>query len=339
MSCLSLFFIDRMKNKNVDVLLKLKEELLKIRDGGINKLALAIEKRKEVQEHMALVIEAINVAGEEAKKFQDENNMSLAEMVSVLEENKPTVSFTKPAVSQNGQRRDLVLSELMSLVEDSTNDDSVETLKEKMKKSVETYEQQLDEATAVASEFELRQKIKITVRLYDEKDCFIPSHSILENGFRSIDSSFNGPLGRLDSKLLSHAVFFLLQRQKISLKKEHQSITFHSKSSSVFAEFKGFGLCPSVTVNNPPSVQATALPPRFSLNNNKFVMGPSSIFILKLYKSDVYQGEIHIRPSPAFHPAFVRQLGEHCFESPKNFGSYIDKVFKFKLSSLEKIIF
>jgi hypothetical protein len=313
-----------MKNKNVDVLLKLKEELLKIRDGGVNKLALAIQKRKEVQEHMALVIEAINVAGEEAKKFQDENNMSLAEMVSVLEENKPTVSFTKPAVSQNGQRRDLVLSELMSLVEDSTNDDSVETLKEKMKKSVETYEQQLDEATAVASEFELRQKIKIQVRLYDEKDCFIPSHSILENGFRSIDSAFNGPLGRLDSKLLSHAVFFLLQRQKISLKRKHQSIECHSTSLPVArTEFTGFVRCVSV-----PSVQVTSLSPRVSLNNNKkFVMGPSAIFILKLFKSDVYQGEIHVRPSPAFHPAFVRQLGEYCFESPKKFGSYIDKVF------------
>ncbi len=148
-----------MKNKNVDVLLKLKEELLKIRDGGLNKLALAIHKRKQVQEHMALVMKAINVAGEEAEKFQDENNMSLAEMVSILEENQPTVSFTKPAVSQNSQRRDLVLSELMSLVEDSTNDDSIETLKEKMKKSVETYDQKLDEATALASEFELRQKI------------------------------------------------------------------------------------------------------------------------------------------------------------------------------------
>lgn len=159
MSCLSLFFIDRLKNKNVDVLLKLKEELLKIRDGGLNKLALAIHKRKQVQEHMALVMKAINVAGEEAEKFQDENNMSLAEMVSILEENQPTVSFTKPAVSQNSQRRDLVLSELMSLVEDSTNDDSIETLKEKMKKSVETYDQKLDEATALASEFELRQKI------------------------------------------------------------------------------------------------------------------------------------------------------------------------------------
>jgi hypothetical protein len=37
MSCLSLFFIDRMKNMNVDVLLKLKEELLKIRDEGMCK--------------------------------------------------------------------------------------------------------------------------------------------------------------------------------------------------------------------------------------------------------------------------------------------------------------
>jgi hypothetical protein len=61
-------------------------------------------------------------------------------------------------------------------------------------------------------------------------------------------------------------------------------------------------------------------------------MGQFSIFILKLYKSGTFQGEIHVRPLPAFHPEFVQQLGEFCFESPKNFGSYIDKVW-FHLSN------
>jgi hypothetical protein len=66
---------------------------------------------------MALIIEAINVAGDEAKKFQDENNLSLVKMVSVFEEKKPTVSSSKQAAaSQNGQKRHEIISDLMSLV-------------------------------------------------------------------------------------------------------------------------------------------------------------------------------------------------------------------------------
>ena len=57
---------------------------------------------------MAFIIEAINVAGEEAKKLQEENDLaSLAEMVSVWEENGQDILSTNPEpVSQNGQSRD-----------------------------------------------------------------------------------------------------------------------------------------------------------------------------------------------------------------------------------------
>ena len=130
----SSFVIDRLQNIDIDALLELKEEFLKLRHTGMNKLALAIEKRQKVQQQMALIIEAINIVGEEAKKIQNVNNLCLEEMISI--------SSTKPrTVHQNRQRRDVVISELMSLVEDSTTNDSVETLKQKMKKTVEMYQQ------------------------------------------------------------------------------------------------------------------------------------------------------------------------------------------------------
>ncbi|EFX82234.1 hypothetical protein DAPPUDRAFT_241471 [Daphnia pulex] len=50
----------------------------------MNKLAMAIQKRREVKKQMAHVIEAIRVAAEEAKQFQEKIDLSLAEMVTVL---------------------------------------------------------------------------------------------------------------------------------------------------------------------------------------------------------------------------------------------------------------
>ena len=232
---------------------------------------------------MALIIEAINVAGDEAKKFQDENNLSLVKMVSVFEEKKPTVSSSKQAAaSQNGQKRHEIISDLMALVEDSTMNDSVETLKQKMKKSVEIYEHKLDEATAIASEYELRQRTKIRVLLYDEKDRRIPTLSVLETGFRfqPITSYLYGPLCIQDSKLLSHAIFWLLQRQNISIKSEHQSVACNSKSSPVVSLM---GSAITNSVNTPSSKQVTSLS-----------------------YSNIKQHEIRTGPVLDFHPEIIQ---------------------------------
>lgn len=315
-----------MKNKNINALLKLKEELLEIRDTGMSKLALAIQTRKKVQEEMDIIIEAINVAGEEAKKCQEDNDLSLAEMVSVWEEYESS-DTDQETEAQNGQKRDMVLSELMSLVEGSTSSDSVDTLKKKMTESFEVYKQKLDEATAVATEYERRRKTKIQVLLYDENDRPTSTHPVLKSGFRflPISPSLNGPFCQQDSKLLSHAVFWFLERQKNSMEEDLPSSVCDSKSSAVVT-------CPSATVVSTVQALPTSLPPRLPSTGKRFLMSQSSIFILKLYKSGTFQGEIHVRPLPAFHPEFVQQLGEFCFESPKNFGSYIDKVW-FHLSN------
>lgn len=138
--------------KNLESLLKLKEELLAMKDSGTNKLAMAIQERQKVQEQLALIMKSIQCSGEEVQKLQDENNLRMTEMVSVLERNgSKTDSQDVP------EKKSLFFSELMSLVDGSTADDTTETLKQKMTTLVELHEQQLCEATAVASEYDFRR--------------------------------------------------------------------------------------------------------------------------------------------------------------------------------------
>ncbi len=282
----------------------------------MNKLAMAIQKRKEVQKQMAHIIEAIHVAAEEAKQFQEKNDFSLAEMVTVLEKNRSAVSSTNPATApQSVQRRNLVLSELMSLVEGSTSSDSVDTLKQKMKKSAEIYKQKLDEATAVASEYEFRQKMKVQVFLSDENDRPIPTCSWLEEGYfyqpglsRSLDGLKHDNL----LLLTHHFLFTLVQRLKIPLKNVQQST---SDISNVLTDKK-----------HPKTSEFLTSTPPLASSSDSFYLSRSRKFILKFEQSGTLKGEIHIRPAPTFHPQFVKELADFCYKSPKNLSNTIHKV-------------
>jgi hypothetical protein len=286
-----------MHNKNVDAFFNSLEEMLKLKDSRTTKMAMAIQERKKVEKQLDLIMKSIETAREQVQKLQDENNLCLAEMISVMEND---VKKTEQTNHQDGPKRSLVFSELKSLFDDSTAADSTETLKLKMEKSVELCEQKLCEATAIASEYELRSKTKIAVYLYDEYDHPIQTLPVFFEGFRF--QPFNPALlngFQQDLMLLSHAVFSLLKKQNISIKNE-QPIAGASK--------------------------LTSLPPTIS-NKSKFVLGDlSSKFILRLFKSGRSTGEIHIRPAPTFHPAFVQKLGDFCYKTQKKFSTGIDKV-------------
>ncbi|XP_046640762.1 uncharacterized protein LOC124326142 isoform X2 [Daphnia pulicaria] len=295
-----------LKNKNIEDLVKLKEELLKMRDAGTNKLALAIQKRKEIEEHLELVIKSIRAAEEEAIKCHDENNFGLAELISILETNARLGSntFTLDKETNISSEKDFVLLELLSLVEGSTSEDTAEVLTKKMTESIELYERKLTDATAVASKFELRQKTKVQVHLSDERHRPIQTCAWLEEGFRfqPLDSSLSDAQVKQDSLLIYHAVFSALERQKIPLKNVQKSTAS--------------ALLPTPTAPVLPTVSAKC----------KFIPGNlSAKFILRLFQSGRLKGEIHIRPVPTFHPDFVQKLGDFCYKSPKNFSSVIDK--------------
>ena len=304
--------------RNLDAHLHLKEELLKMKDQGTNNLAIAIQKRKQIQEHLALTLKSIKAAEDEVKNLQDENNLRLTKMISILERN--TSASTDTILLKNGKKSPL-FSKLMDLVDDAIPEDTADILKQKMAKSTKLYEQMLSEATAVAAEYDLRQKIKISVFLSDENQQPIPTCNWLEKGF-NFDPVVSPivlkePIFSQDLLLISHAVFSFLRRQKINLKGVQQQeqptrpIT-HATSSATN----------HINIDVVQSLPPIVLP----ASNSKFVLDQSSIFILKVFQCGTPKGEIHIRPLPTFHPIFVQKLGDFCYKFPKNFCRTIEKV-------------
>ena len=77
-----------------------------IKNTGINSLATAIEKRREAQKQLGVVIKAIQAAEGEVKKLQEENDFKLTEMVSVVEAQTPqipTMNTKIPAIVPIGK--------------------------------------------------------------------------------------------------------------------------------------------------------------------------------------------------------------------------------------------
>jgi hypothetical protein len=185
--------------RNLEGLLKSKEELMKMKDIGTNQLAMAIEERQKVQEQLFLILKAIQHSEEEIMKLQDENNSQMIQMVSVLERSGSNAG----GVQDVPAKKELFFSELMEIVEGSTTEDTVDTLKQKMVKPIDLYEQKHCEASAIASEYEFRKKVKIAVHLFDENDRRIPTVPWLENGFRfqPLSSALKGSQGREGSRL------------------------------------------------------------------------------------------------------------------------------------------
>jgi hypothetical protein len=292
--------------KNLESLLKLKEELLKMKDIGTNKLAMAIQERRKVQEQLALIKKSVQSSEEEVQKLQDDNNLRLAEWISILEG-----SGSKDGAQDGQPKKELFFSEMMSLVDGSTEEDTTETLKEKMEKLIELYERNYCEATAIASEYELRKKLKIAVHLLDENDRRIPTVPWLEEGFRlqPLCPVLKGSQVRQNSLLLSHAVFSLLQN----------NVCNREEPTSAMVETDGKGEKPTPVVQLPPSIPLTS--------TKKFVLNASSFFILRMYQSGTLIGKIFIRPVHMFeHCDFTRQLGEICFQTQKVFCGTASKV-------------
>lgn len=157
--------------KNLDALLNLKEELLKMKNQKTEKLKEAIKKRRQIKEHLCLIMKSIKDAEEQIQQLQDENNLRLTEMASILELNKSSNVINPTEQNQQDKQKGLFLSqELMELVDDSCPDDTTETLKLKMIQSVELCDRMLVEATAAASEFNFQKKVKIQVQILDEKN-------------------------------------------------------------------------------------------------------------------------------------------------------------------------
>ena len=295
--------------RNLDALLNLKEELLKMKDHKTEKLAQAVQKRKQVQEKLSVIMKCIKATGDRVKQLQDENNLLLTEIISILDRNSNANIVIGPA--SNNKRpedgtKDLFLSELMELVDDSSPEDTAETLRLKMVKSLEMCDQKLNEATVLASEYDFHDKLKIAVQLYDDKDRPIAKCKWLEGGFRfqPVSPPLMGSQIRQELILINYVITSFLRRQNVSLESKQESkpaaLKTPTKDSTEYS-------LPTIAKNFVSSRQL-------------------SVFILRLFQSNIEIGELHVRPAPTFHPEFVQKLGEFCYKSPKIFCNSIDKV-------------
>jgi hypothetical protein len=329
--------------KNMEAFISLKEDLQTMKNEGANKLAMAIHKRQEIKEHLDFLTKSFKSTMEEIDELQDENNLILTQLVSTLEGNGPK---SLPATGDTKQEiEDFFLSGLESLMNDSLSpDDTADALKVKLNKSIEMFEEQFQEATAKVSEYEFQNNTKIKIILLDEMDQPIPTFPLLEGGFCLAKKKKLNASVRQDLNLLSHLVFSLLRKQKISTKAEACAVPSASqgtdpvvfaksaldntksgvnKALSFFLDSESFAFPFDSPLTSGPSGELnSAIPLPLS---NKFILG-QSIFIFRLFQSGVLKGEIHIQPVITFHPDFMNILGINCFKTPKHFCNSIEKV-------------
>ena len=173
-----------------------------------------------------------------------------------------------------------------------------------MTKSVESCDRKLSESKALVSQYEFQETMKISVQLYDDKDRPIPTCQWMGNGFRFKSSSplLMSSQVRQDLLLINHAIAAYLQNVPLGSQR------------------------PVAALPNRNAIQPLAHPLP-APSNNKFVLSPSCLFILRLFQSDTQIGEVHIRPTTTFpHPEFVQKLGELCFRNRNLFCNTVDKV-------------
>ena len=124
-----------------------------MKEQKTDKLTKTVQNRRQVQEKLSAVMKCIKTAEEGVEQLQDQNNLCLAEMLSILEQD------TKIASQQGGQN--FFLSELMKMVDDSSPDDTVETLRLKMDKTVQSCGEKLKESKALVSQYDFQETMYV----------------------------------------------------------------------------------------------------------------------------------------------------------------------------------
>ena len=296
--------------KNFESLLKLREDMKRIKDEGQTKLALAIEKRKEIQGHLKQVSQSLKVALGEVKQQEEINNLRLVEMISQLEGSNPHLKPHQVTAAEG--QEDPFLTELVSLVDDSNPDDSIDTLKEKMANSIQSIERKLSLANEMATELTRQKKSRISVRVVDSKNQTIPTWELLESGFNTYwPGEISLTPTKRDFLLLSHIVY--------SIKKRGSNVG-HQKGSIDDPIDEQFLPAKSDTQQLEKKPAVISIPPVEKFDINK------SILIITIRRWGAVKGTLNIKLSPGCDSPFIQQLGKICFRSPKEFSNMIGKV-------------
>ena len=324
--------------KNIEAFIGLQEEFKKMNHEGTDKLAMALEKRKEIKKHLDMLVSSVTVTLDEIHGLQDQNNLEMAELASMIEKGMSKASANQ--TDSLNDSKESFLFDLKSFAENFSPEDTAQTLKLKVKKSLAYGDDKLTAATSEALKLEQHKKLRLTVNLMDENNQLVPSCPWLQDGFRLLNANGKDGLGALGREarrkllLLSHLVFSLTQKQKQG--SSSQTTTTPSvgdtcpASDCVNTKEPLNRSLQSFVPNSSSSTSEQNVPRPINLTKSCFTLGQST-FVLRILKSQVLIGEVSIIPSatsscgPSF-VSFVEELGNFCFKSPKSFSQSISKV-------------
>lgn len=201
--------------KNVERLVSLKNEFKSMKD----RLALAIEKRKEIRSHFNELLQAVKRVHDDIMLQVEENDLQLDDWTNLMEKNclaEQPLPLTAAALDLD----EYFLSELVTFVGHTRPNGTLETLKKKVEETALDYASKLKEITTIAKEIEEQRKMRICVRLSDpnRNENVVPIGDILCDGFVTDDLGKDvklGPIEKASLLLLSHIVF-TLHKQKIN---------------------------------------------------------------------------------------------------------------------------
>ena len=288
--------------KNFESLLTLRHDLHQKIEEGQTKLAEAIEKRREVQDYLSQVSKALKLFSSEVDGLEEENNLLLTELVSLLEgptdENEPC------------------LSELVTLLEDCSGDDTIESLREKLSSEYRPkYEDKLTLTNARAAELEEQKKTKILVSLLDEAN----NPFLVMEGFKTdwpVNESMTSDQRNL--LLLSHVIFSINNKHSLKGQAENKHIRSSVTSSST-QQFQTLSSAKTRTYSNSSSSskssvnQVTQQKPQATGSQQNIPQRRTQNFTFYIFKSKQPFGQLCIEPvasSPCLD--FIWRLTNWC---------------------------
>lgn len=286
-----------------------------------------------MQVYLSDVLKALKLYISEVENMEEKNNLHLAELISLLEEscNKPNPLGQNPS-----------LSDLASLFDVANQEDTIETLKERLRnESSLLYEDKIKLTAAETSEMESQKKSRIAVGIFDELNKPFPWWNPLQGTF-----SDYGLLNMLQTKtavdkrdflLFTHIAFAINSRNRGQI--ENPLATPQARQATIQSNRLDTTLNRSILPSAGPTGQQTAtvisktgrksryrgiVCPTFFPGQSRFVLH------VKSRKHEVItKVEIHIQQSPTLdsispHAKLVKKIArrlqiDQCRSSPDNF--------------------
>ncbi|XP_045032864.1 E3 ubiquitin-protein ligase TRIM21 [Daphnia magna] len=281
----------REKNQNKashESLLKLQAELEEMKDRRQTNWAEAIGKRTEIQSYLFLVLNSIKNAEKEIQEKLEENGRVIVELTRQCEGRCERNSSVNPP--REKPRVDKTLLELQSLMSSLQlticPEDSKETIKEKMKTSVEESKQNLTLVSSELDNLQTWKKACLTIQAYNDTNTTVSPiwDTIIEMDWTRTPTSSND----LNLLLMSYMIFSVTKpcvaQDVLTLDTVLAEAHVSTNCTPVLAEAPVSTNCTPVPAEGPVSTNLTPVPAeapvstqttrRFPTNLLRFLLPP-----------------------------------------------------------------